>query len=111
MKTLVVAAIRCSVMFTVLWTFVDPSLAATVTFTGIVDEIDGHPSGVAIGDTFSGIFSFHPNPPDTFGRFGGQIDRYSITVGEFTSSGTRPFNGGVSFERLMNQRGFFDLSI
>jgi hypothetical protein len=52
---------------------------------------------VAIGDTFSGIFSFHPNPPDTFGRFGGQIDRYSIMVGEFTVSGTTIDNGGVVF--------------
>jgi hypothetical protein len=97
MKTLVVAAIRCSVMFTVLCAFVDPSLAAMVTFTGIVDEIDGHPSGVAIGDTFSGIFSFHPNPPDFFGEFGGQIDKYSITVGEFAVSGTRNVDGGVVF--------------
>jgi hypothetical protein len=94
MKRLIVVA---GFSAAVLLAFVDPSLAATVTFTGIVDEIDGHPSGVAIGDTFSGIFSFHPNPPDTFGRFGGQIDGYSITVGEFSVSGTRPFNGGVSF--------------
>ena len=44
----------------VLWTFVNPSPAAIVTFTGIVDEIQGQPSGVAIGDTFSGIFFFDP---------------------------------------------------
>jgi hypothetical protein len=94
MKRLIIPA---GLTAAVLLAFVDPSLSASVTFTGIVDEIRGHPSGVAIGDTFSGIFSFHPNPPDTFGEFGGQIDRYSIRAGEFTISGTRIDYGGVEF--------------
>ena len=44
------------------WMFVNPLPAATVTFTGLVDEIQGQPPGVAIGDTFSGIFFFDPIP-------------------------------------------------
>ena len=53
MKRLIVAA---GLNAAVLLALAPSSLAATVTFTGIVDEIQGHPPGVAIGDTFSGIF-------------------------------------------------------
>ena len=57
MKRLIVAA---GLNAAVLLALAPSSLAATVTFTGIVDEIQGHPPGVAIGDTFSGIFFFDP---------------------------------------------------
>ena len=53
MKRLIVAA---GLNAAVLLALAPSSLAATVTFTGIVDEIQGHSPGVAIGDTFSGIF-------------------------------------------------------
>ena len=79
----------------VLWTFVGPSPAATVTFTGLVDEIQGQPPGVAIGDTFSGIFFFDPIPI-SLGGVGGFIDKYSITAGDFTVSG-RAHSGHVVF--------------
>jgi hypothetical protein len=84
----------------VLWTFVDSSLSATVTFTGVIDEVSGNPAGVVTGDTFTGIFFFHPNPPDTFGHFGGLVGRYSIAIGDLMVSGTaEPFQfaNGVVF--------------
>ena len=46
----------------VLWTFVDSSLAATVTFTGVIDEVSGNAAGVVTGDTFTGIFFFQSEP-------------------------------------------------
>ena len=92
MKRLIVAA---GFSVALLWTFVDSSLAATVTFTGIVDGIEGQPPGVAIGDTFSGIFFFDPIPI-SLGGVGGFIDKYSITAGEFTVSG-RAHSGNVAF--------------
>ena len=92
MKRLIVAAGFSAAL---LWTFVDSSLAATVTFTGLVDEIQGQPPGVAIGDTFSGIFFFDPIPI-SLGGVGGFIDKYSITAGDFTVSG-RAHSGHVVF--------------
>jgi hypothetical protein len=99
-----------------LWTFVDSSLAATVTFTGVIDEVSGNPAGVVTGDTFTGIFFFHPNPADTFGHFGGLVDRYSIAIGDLMVSGTTepfqfangvvfntdPSQGGVSYQAFVN---------
>jgi len=87
----------------VLWTFVNPLPAATVTFTGLVDEIQGQPPGVAIGDTFSGIFFFDPIPI-SLGGVGGFIDKYSITAGDFTVSG-RPNFGNVAFLTDPSQGG------
>jgi hypothetical protein len=92
MKKLIVAA---GLSAAVLWTFAGPSLAATVTFTGLVDEIRGQPPGVAVGDTFSEIFFFDPIPI-SLGGVGGFIDKYSITAGEFTVSG-RAHSGNVAF--------------
>ena len=89
----------------VMWTFVDPSLAATVTFTGLVDEIRGQPPGVAVGNTFSGIFFFDPIPI-SLGGVGGFIDKYSITAGEFTVSG-RAHSGNVGFLTDPSQGGVF----
>ena len=98
-----------------LWTFVDSSLAATVTFTGVIDEVSGNPAGVVTGDTFTGIFFFHPNPADTFGHFGGLVDRYSIAIGDLKVSGiaepfqfangvvfnTDPSQGSVSYQAFV----------
>ena len=83
MKRLIVAA---GLNAAVLLALAPSSLAATVTFTGIVDEIQGHSPGVAIGDTFSGIFFFDPESISG-GGVGGSIGKYSITAGEFTVSG------------------------
>lgn len=96
MKRLIVAAGFSAAL---LWTFVDSSLAATVTFTGVIDEVSGQPSGVMTGDTFTGIFFFHPNPPDTFGHFGGLIGRFSIAIGDLMVRGTadQHFTNGVVF--------------
>ena len=97
MKRLIVAAGFSAAL---LWTFVDSSLAATVTFTGVIDEVSGNPAGVMTGDAFTGIFFFHPNPPDTFGHFGGLVGRYSIAMGDVMVSGTaEPFQfaNGVVF--------------
>jgi hypothetical protein len=96
MKGLIVAAGFSAAL---LWTFVDSSLAATVTFTGVIDEVSGNPVGVVTGDTFTGIFFFHPNPPDTFGHFGGLIGRFSIAIGDLMVRGTadQHFTNGVVF--------------
>ena len=96
MKRLIVAAGFSAAL---LWTFVDSSLAATVTFTGVIDEVSGNPAGVVTGDTFTGIFFFLPNPPDTFGHFGGIVNHYSIAIGDLMLSGTgdRHFANGVVF--------------
>jgi hypothetical protein len=96
MKGLIVAAGFSAAL---LWTFVDSSLAATVTFTGVIDEVSGQPAGVMTGDTFTGIFFFHPNPPDTFGHFGGLIGRFSIAIGGLMVRGTadQHFTNGVVF--------------
>jgi hypothetical protein len=94
MKKLMLA-VACNVA--VLCPFGGQSFAASVTFTGVIDEIRGHPPQITVGDAFSAMFFFHPNPPDTFGEFGGTIGRYSITVGDFTFSGTEKFYGGVEF--------------
>ena len=97
MKRLIVAA---GFSVAVLWTLVDSSSAATVTFTGVIDEVSGNPAGVVTGDTFTGTFFFLPNPPDTFGHFGGIVQHYSIAIGDLMLSGTgdRHFANGAVFE-------------
>ncbi len=86
MKRLIVAAGFSAAL---LWTFVDSSLAATVTFTGVIDEVSGQPSWChdrrhIYRDLFFSIRIL----PDTFGHFGGLMGRFSIAIGDLMVCGT-----------------------
>jgi hypothetical protein len=84
----------------VLCTFADRSLATTITFTGVVDEIRVHanPAHLMVGDVFSATLLFNYRP----GQFGGggRVSRYFVSIDDFAISGTIN-NGGQTGGNLV----------
>lgn len=83
-----------------LCTFADRSLAAMITFTGVVDEIRVHenPAHLMVGDIFSATLLFNYRP----GQFGGggPVSKYFVSIDDFTISGTIN-NGGQTGGNLV----------
>jgi len=95
-----------------LFTFAGQSLAATITFTGVVDQVDAplNLAHLTSGDQFLATLFFNDRPSPSGLAGGGPVSRYFLRVGDFiinekqgvgkVAFSTGPSSGSVFYQLI-----------